>query len=62
MAHQTKRDKLEPRIVELPHYSYRPSVVALNEDIRVDASFKELVKAVLQPVKIRYVMPRKRKP
>ncbi len=62
MANQTKKDKPEPRIIELPHHSYQPSVAELNEDMRVDASFEELVKAVLQPAKIRYVMPRKRKP
>ena len=62
MANKTKQDKPDPRIIELPHHSYQPSVVELNEDMRVDASFDELVKAVLQSAKIRYVMPRKRKP
>ena len=62
MQNQPKQDNPERRIVELPHYSYQPSVAELNEDMRVDASFEELVKAVLQPAKIRYVMPRKRKP
>jgi len=57
MANQTKQDKPEPRIIELPHHSYQPSVAELNEDMRVDASFEELVKAVLQPAKIRYVKP-----
>ena len=62
MANQTRQDKLEPRIIELPHHSYQPSVAELNEDMRVDATFEELVKAVLQPARIRYVTPRKRKP
>ena len=62
MKNKSKQDKPEPRIIELPHHSYQPSVAELNEDIRVDTSFEELVNAVLQPVKIRYVMPRKRKP
>ena len=62
MANQTEGDKLRPRIVELLHYSYQPSVAELNEEMRVDASFEELLKAALQPVKIRNVMPRKRKP
>ena len=62
MANQTKQGKPEPRIIELPHYSYQPSVAELNEDMRVDASFEELVKAVLKPVKIRYVMAPRRKP
>ncbi|MDE0101412.1 MAG: hypothetical protein OXN89_03450 [Bryobacterales bacterium] len=59
MANQNKP---EPHIIELPHHSYQPSVAELNEDMRVDASFEELVKAVLRPAKIRYVIPRKRKP
>lgn len=62
MANQPKQDKPEPRIIKLPHHSYQPSVAELNEDMRVDASFDELVRAVLRPAKIRYVMPRKRKP
>ena len=62
MQNQPKQDKPEPRTIELPHHSCQPSVAELNEDVRVDASFEELVKAVLQPAKIRYVMPRKRKP
>lgn len=62
MANRTKREKPEPRIIELPHHSYQPSVAELDEDMRVDASFAKLVKAVLQPAKIRYVMPPKRKP
>ena len=61
MANQIKQDRLEPRFVELPRYSYQPSVAELNEDMRVDASLEEIVKAVLQPVKICYVMPRKPK-
>ena len=62
MANQSKQYKPEPRIVELPHHSYQLSVAELNEDMRVDTSFEELVEAVLRPAKIRYVMPRKRKP
>lgn len=62
MAKQTKQDKLDLRMVELPHYSYQPSVAGLNEDMTVDASCNELVRAVLQPLKIRYVTPPKRKP
>ena len=62
MKSKTKQNTPEPRIIELPHHSCQPSVAELNEGIRVDASFEELVKAVLQPAKIRFVNPRKRKP
>lgn len=50
-----------PRDVVPPHYSYQPSRKKLQEDPRVDASFDEVVAACLQPVKIRYVKPPKRK-
>ena len=60
MQNQAKHGNLEPSIIELPHYSYETSGAGWNEDMRVDASFEELEKAALQPVKIRYVMPRKR--
>ena len=52
MATQTKQHKPEPRIIELPHHSYQPSVAELHEDTRVDASSEELAKAALEPVKI----------
>lgn len=53
--------KPKPRQIELPHHTYQPSRAELSEDHRVDATFEEVVAAVLQPVKIRYVTPRKRK-
>lgn len=57
MANQAKQDRPAPRITELPHHSYQPSVAELNEDMRVDVSFEELVKAVVERVRIRYVVP-----
>ena len=62
MAKRARRDKPEPRVIELAHHSYQPGVAELNEDMRVEASFRELAKAVLRPVRISYVMARKRKP
>ena len=47
--------KLEPREIELVHPSYQPSKAELEEDLRVDATFEEAVRALAQPVKLRYV-------
>ena len=51
----------KPRDIELPHHSYQPSRAELREDHKVDATFEEVVEAVLRPVKIHYVKPQKRK-
>ena len=57
MKHPSK-----PREIELPHHTYQPTREELQEDHRVDATFEEVVAACLQPVKITYVKPKKRKP
>ena len=56
-----KQTKPKPREVELPHHTYQPSRAELREDHSVDATFEEVVEAVLRPVNIRYVTPPKRK-
>ena len=55
------RNQSEPREIKLVHPSYQPSKAELEEDLRVDATFEETVAACLKPVRIRYVMPAKRK-
>ncbi len=50
----------KPRDVEIIHPSYQPSAAELREDLRINATFEEAVKALVQPVKIRYVLPKKR--
>ena len=57
---QTKQQPPKPCEVELPHHTYQPSRAELREDHSVDATFEEVVEAVLHPVKIRYVKPEKR--
>ncbi|MYB53718.1 MAG: hypothetical protein F4X77_16205 [Acidobacteriia bacterium] len=47
----------EPREIELIDPSYQPSKAELEEELRIDATFEELSKAVVQPVKVTYVMP-----
>ena len=53
--------KPQSREIELIHPSYQPSAAELREDISVDATFEEVVAACLQPVRIRYVMPEKKR-
>ena len=54
-----KSDSDKPRTVEVPHPFYQPSRKQLRKDLRVNATFEELSKAVVQPVKVRYVKPKK---
>ena len=58
---KTRKTPPTPREVEIIHPSYQPSVAELREDLRINATFEEAVKALVQPVKIRYVLPKKRK-
>ncbi len=53
MAKKTKQP--QTRTVDVVHPSYQPDREQLREDLRVDATFKKLSKAVVQPVKVRYV-------
>ena len=49
----------KPKEVEVPDPSYQPTAVELREDLRVNATFEEAAKSVVQPVKVRYVKPKK---
>ncbi len=51
----------QTRTVDVVDPSYQPSRSELREDLRVDGTFRELGKAVVQPVKVRYVKPKKPK-
>lgn len=56
--------KKQPQIrqVEIAHHTYQPSRKELQRDHSVNATFDEIVDAVLKPVKICYVKPKARKP
>ena len=41
----------QPRTVDVVDPSYQPSRAELREDLRINATFEELAKAVAQPVK-----------
>ncbi len=56
-----KPDQPPTRTVDVVDPSYQPNREQLREDLRVDATFKKLSKAVVQPVKVRYVKPTKPK-
>ena len=49
------------RTVDVVDPSYQPSRAELRKDLRLDATFKEMAKAVVQPVKVRHVKPTKPK-
>ena len=57
MAKKPKQPQI--RTVDVVNPSYQPSRAELREDLRVYATFEELSKAVVQPVKARYVKPKK---
>ena len=48
-------DKPELSEVKVVHPEYQPSKVELEEDLRVDATFEQVVDALAQPVRIHYV-------
>ena len=53
--------KPQPRTIDVVDPSYQPSSAELREDLRINATFEDLTKAVVQPVKVRYVKTPKRK-
>ena len=46
--------------MDVVHPSYQPSRAELRQDLRVDATFKEAIKAPVAPVAVRYVKSPKR--
>ena len=52
----------KPKTVELVKTSYQPTKAEMEEEFTVDASFEDLTKAVVQPVKLRWIdKPRNRR-
>ena len=45
----------QPRADEIVHPSYQPNRAEFRQDLRIDASFDDAIKALVQPVKVRYV-------
>ena len=46
-------------IVEVPHPSYQPTAKELREDLRLKGTFEDGIKALLRPVRVRKVMPKR---
>lgn len=46
------KKQAEPLTVRLIDHSYEPSRAELNEDLRVDATFEEIAKAVTRTLKV----------
>lgn len=49
-------------VVRVAHPTYQPSKAEREEEVPLDASFEDLVKAAVRPVEVRYVNPGRKKP
>jgi hypothetical protein len=58
---KTRKAPSLPREVESIHPSYQPSAAELREDLRLEGTFEDAIKALVRAAKVRYVLPRKRK-
>ncbi len=58
---EPRQQRVPPREIELPRHSYQPSKAELEEEIRTDKTFDEIVSARLQSVKVTHAEPPKRK-
>ena len=54
-----KQPERKLREVEVPDPSYQPNAAELRQDLRQKGTFEEAIKALVAPVRIRRVMPRK---
>ena len=54
-------DKPKSDEVEIVHPSYQPTAKELREDLRLKGTFDDAIKALVLPVRVRQVMPPKRR-
>ena len=54
---QHKPSSPRRRVVEVMHPHYQPTQAELEEDVRIDAPFEDVVRALTRPVELRYVKP-----
>ena len=59
MTKRTTPTSTDRPIVRVPHPTYQPSAKELREDLRLKGRFEDAVKALVSPVRVRQVMPRK---
>ena len=58
---KTRKTAPKGREVEIIHPSYQPSAAELRADLRLEGTFEDAIKALVQPAKVRYVLPKERK-
>lgn len=51
---------MKSKTVKIADSCYQPIREQLREDRRVDANFEEAIRALVQPVRVRKVMPKRR--
>ena len=56
---KTRKPPPKPREVEVPDPAFQPSAEELRKDLRLKGTFEDAIKALVAPVRIRRVMPRK---
>ena len=64
MSKESKASKPARRTLELVHPSYQPSAAELREDLRMGSTwedFERAAKALVRPVKVRYIKRPRRK-
>ena len=54
-----KATKPEPREIELLHHTYQPNARELKEDLQLEGTFEDAIKALVRPVLVHQVMPPK---
>jgi len=56
---KNQRKPSSPRrcVVEVMHPRYQPTQAELEEDVRINAPFEDVVQALTRPVELRYVKP-----
>ena len=50
-----KKTTNDRHTVEVPHPSYQPNARELKEDLRLDGTFADAIRALVKPVKVRHV-------
>ena len=58
---QHKPSSPRRRVVEVMHPHYQPTQADIEEDVRIDAPFEDVVRALTRPVELRYVSRPQRK-
>ena len=55
MSSKPTAEKIEKPTVKVVQPSYQPSRKELRQDLRINATFEEVIKGMVAPVKIEYV-------